>query len=143
MLKKDLAVMLGISAAMVSKLAARGMPTHSIDAAKRWRDDNLSLSYTKRFRAPPVRRRPDPVAAADAINLRLRDAFGTRAWLHRDELVDDLRCAMRSIPVERRHELALTLCCWDALIGRLPTLVEIDAEECVADDHPWFEYAAG
>ena len=65
MLKKDLASALGISGPMVSKLSARGMPTHSIDAARQWRAANLSQGYTKRFRAPAAGAKPARVPDAE------------------------------------------------------------------------------
>lgn len=143
MLKKDLAEALGISAPMVSKLAQRGMPVHSIDAARKWRASNLSQGHTKTFRAPSVPRTLDPVAVAEAANCSLHDVHMTPAWHERAPLVDELREAMQAIPPHRRHELHLFLCCWDALMGRLPTLVERGGEEWVVDDAPWFEIAAG
>lgn len=66
MLKKDLATALGISGPMVSKLSARGMPTHSIDAASRWRAANLAQSYTKRYRQPALANGPATAAATGA-----------------------------------------------------------------------------
>lgn len=143
MLKKDLAEALGISAPMVSKLAARGMPVHSIDAARKWRASNLSQGHTKRFRAAPVPRQADPVAAAESINQRLRDAGCASGWAGHGDLVDSLRQAMRAIPPARRHELALYQGCWVALLGREPTFVEANDEEWIGDDLPWFEIAAG
>lgn len=47
MLKKDLACGLGVSAAMVTKLSKRGMPTDCIEHAKQWREKNLEPSRLK------------------------------------------------------------------------------------------------
>lgn len=47
---RDIAYTLGISNAMVSRLAKMGMPTHSIEAAEQWRAQNLDLERTKGFR---------------------------------------------------------------------------------------------
>lgn len=57
--QKELAAALGLSGAMVSKLAARGMPTDSAELAKRWRNRNLQRGRTKGVRidtkpAPPT-----------------------------------------------------------------------------------------
>lgn len=141
MLKKDLAEALGISGAMVSKLAARGMPTHSIAAARHWRAANLSQGHTKQFRAPPVPRTVDPVAIADRLNHELRDNLEAAPEV-RQALAAKLRAAMRAIPVGRLCELRLFLGCWEQLLGRFPTLFEIDGEEFVDNDHPWYEIAA-
>jgi hypothetical protein len=51
MRKGDLAIALGISTEMVRKLAKRGMPTHTIEAAKSWRGKNLEPVRTKQYRA--------------------------------------------------------------------------------------------
>lgn len=51
MLMKELAAALGISAAMVSKLAKRGMPTDSFERALRWRRRNLEPGRVKGQRA--------------------------------------------------------------------------------------------
>lgn len=50
MLKKDLATALGISAAMVSKLAKRGMPTDTLERAERWRRRHLEPGRVKGVR---------------------------------------------------------------------------------------------
>lgn len=47
MLQKELAAALGVSAAMVSKLAKRGMPTDSLERAQRWRKRHLEPSRVK------------------------------------------------------------------------------------------------
>jgi len=59
--KSELARSLGISRQMVYKLMYRGMPTHSIEAAKGWRRQNLDVTQTKTWRIdgnPGVKRRP-------------------------------------------------------------------------------------
>jgi hypothetical protein len=48
---KDIAYALGISDSMASRLAKRGMPTHSIEAAEKWRAKNLDSSMTKQNRS--------------------------------------------------------------------------------------------
>ncbi len=57
MLKKDIAAALGISGAMVSKLVKRGMPTDSVERARRWRKRHLDPGFVKGVRmgttAPP------------------------------------------------------------------------------------------
>lgn len=47
MKQKDLADLLGITPAMVSKLAKRGMPTDTLERAERWRRRHLELPRTK------------------------------------------------------------------------------------------------
>jgi hypothetical protein len=50
MTQVDLARALGISAAMVSKLKARGMPTDDVQSARDWCDRNLRRSLRKGIR---------------------------------------------------------------------------------------------
>ena len=49
-MRKDLAKLLGVSAATVTRDAAAGMPTHSLDAAKAWRAQHRRPRAT-----PPTR----------------------------------------------------------------------------------------
>ena len=86
MLKKDLAEALEISGAMVSKLTKRGMPVHSIDAARRWREKNLSPSHTKQFRAPPIRRHPTAPPSAPPLTV---DQLVAMAELLAARLIDE------------------------------------------------------
>lgn len=53
MTQNELAEALGISRGQCSKLAARGMPTHDLDAARVWRRSNLDPAWAKPTR-PPV-----------------------------------------------------------------------------------------
>ncbi|WP_440105401.1 hypothetical protein [Acidovorax sp. BL-A-41-H1] len=69
MRQSELAKALGLSKQAVSKLKGQGMPVHSVEAARAWRDENLSVAARKETReavpvpsavpvAPP-RSRPD------------------------------------------------------------------------------------
>lgn len=51
--RKDLALALGISASMVSRLAKRGMPTDNVERAQRWRKRHLEPGRRKDVRMPP------------------------------------------------------------------------------------------
>jgi hypothetical protein len=75
MLKKDLAVALGISGAMVSKLAKRGMPTDTLERATRWRKRHLEPGRVKGVRMgtnppppPPPPAAPPPAPATPPQN---------------------------------------------------------------------------
>ena len=70
LLKCDLARQLDISASMVSRLSKQGMPTHSADAARAWRDTHLAPSLRKEWRFGPARSaRADPAAPAPVAGL--------------------------------------------------------------------------
>lgn len=60
MTKKELAALLGISGAMVSRLAKRGMPTDDVDRAKRWRRRHLEPGRTKGTRYDPAQATTGP-----------------------------------------------------------------------------------
>lgn len=65
----DLARQLGLSKGQVSKLAAKGMPVDDLDAAKRWRHNNLDPSWAKSERGSPSYRVP---GADDPVGVVLR-----------------------------------------------------------------------
>ena len=66
MLKKDLAEQLGISGAMVSRLAKRGMPTDSLERAQRWRRRHLEQGRMKGNRFDPNQMAAPPPTPASA-----------------------------------------------------------------------------
>lgn len=64
MQQKELASLLDISPAMVSRLAKRGMPTDTIERAERWRKRHLEPGRVKGSRADtikPVCLEPEPI----------------------------------------------------------------------------------
>lgn len=68
MQQKHLARALGISPAMVSKLAKRGMPTDSLDSAQRWRRRHLEPARMKGSRVESVNAQvPRPQASGQRI----------------------------------------------------------------------------
>ena len=91
MLRKDLAIALGISGSMVSRLSKRGMPTHDVASARRWRDRHLEPGRMKgiRFEAPKPPASPPPAPRAfgnDAINVA--EAFVSLARFVMDHGID-------------------------------------------------------
>lgn len=77
--RKELAAALGISGAMVTKLAKRGMPVDDVDKAIRWRRRHLEPTRTKGIRmdASPGARRTPHVAAPPLAPAR---ASASSAW---------------------------------------------------------------
>lgn len=160
MLMKDLALALGISGAMVSKLAKRGMPTHDADAARRWRRRHLNPAQTKgnRFDAAQA-----PLAAAASAD------DGAEALAYAQRMVDlaaellplgklaavvgDLRLALRRVPLNRREALLLPVALWDVLVGdvlravpaeeRQPGGSEMSDDDAAEAGAAWFSVAAG
>lgn len=62
MRQSDLARDLGLSKQAVSKLKGQGMPVHSVDAARAWREENLNVAARKPSpaSAPPAALLPAP-----------------------------------------------------------------------------------
>ena len=136
MLKKDLAEQLGISGAMVSRLAKRGMPTDSLERAQRWRKRHLEPGRMKGVRfdpnqssparpsparakpAPPAPESPPPGVALQreaelaarycALALRSTDQGVAAA------LVEELRRHLRRLPSEAQPVMPVRT--WIALV---------------------------
>ena len=66
MTKKELAALLGISGAMVSRLAKRGMPVDDVERAKRWRRRHLEPGRVKGARYDPSSVATPPTTAVPA-----------------------------------------------------------------------------
>lgn len=124
MLKKELASALGISGAMVSKLAKRGMPTDTLERAQRWRKRHLEPSRVKGQRmgtaAPanavvvaPMQRRPLTASDVESAALEVMD-FLTMCpgEAERAESVKLLRAMLRQLPSgeKPRFPLGVWLC---------------------------------
>ncbi len=111
MLKKELAEALGISAAMVSKLAKRGMPTDSVERAQRWRRRHLEPGRVKGVRYERTRTpTPDPVQLVEALGLAAMHDFKTHG--------PALRAALQAVPDERADDVRLPESVWADLYGR-------------------------
>lgn len=127
MLKKDLAVALGISAAMVTKLAARGMPTDSTEAATAWRRNNLSPFRTKQRRIDGntgLRRgkRPAlPLSPAELLKLAT-DIVGLLADCEGEDFAlgcEHLRGVILALPEDMQLQVRLPVAIWNHLVGEL------------------------
>ena len=162
MLKKELAEALGISGAMVSKLAKRGMPTDSLERAQRWRRRHLEPGRVKGQRmgttAPPeaTPRTTTPPAPGSEVTranhltevaAHILDGGGDIA-----ALLPGIRAALRAVPEPLRDEVQLHMGTMAVLIGPdiLTEATPTDAPpEPVTDDgwqemgRFWYAVAAG
>lgn len=125
MLKKELAEALGISAAMVSKLAKRGMPTDSVERAQRWRRRHLEPGRVKGVRYERTRQPAlDPVQQVEALGRAALGDFKTHEAA--------LRAALRAMPEDRADEIRLPESVWAALYG--PEFMRLMEASEAADD---------
>jgi hypothetical protein len=119
--QNELAAFLGISGQMVSKLKRRGMPTHSVFAARDWRQANLDPSLVKEIRRPELIRalpQRDPVVECNelgALALQDLEAGSSRDFV---QLIEELRAAMRLLTSEQEARVLLDTEIWNALCGQ-------------------------
>lgn len=128
MQQKELAKQLGISPAMVSRLAKRGMPTDELERAIRWRKRHLEPARVKGSRFDPTQpteapTRPTPVAtAAPAVTLENVESAGIEldasltendaAWAKL--MVQQFRQLLRQLSDDAEPRLSLRV--WLALV---------------------------
>ncbi len=140
MLRKDLAEALGLCAASITKQAKRGMPTHDVEAARRWRERHLEIA--RRKRSPPAARHqaasdpPHPQPAAPDAGQALehaRQVIDMAAELlaagRLQPMLGAVRAALRAVPEHARPALHLPLPLWHALLKDV-----IDAIEAATDE---------
>ena len=134
----QLAAALGLSQAAISQSVAKGMPTHSIEAARAWRETHLHPC-----RAKPAPRAPSLSALLEEAEALL-DVGGDIG-----PLMPDLRLALRQVPADQRAAVAMSEDLWDSLtapIGhafkpeRGAALTPAEADEMGVF---WFSMAAG
>lgn len=164
MMKKELAALLGISGAMVSKLSKRGMPTDSLERAQRWRKRHLDPGrvkgtrfdgyYAPRLEAQPVKRGPviDRVALASGLLNVASVALTAGGCI--DALVPGLRAALAAVPAHERNGLSVPMNVMDLLTADVLARVHADGdpvsrdgdmseEEADAMGRFWYQVAAG
>ena len=134
----QLAGALGLSQAAISQSVAKGMPTHSIEAARAWREANLDPA-----RAKPAPRPPTLAALLRSAEALLEAGEGVAPLLPR------IREALRKAPDDQRAAVAMSEGLWDSLtapIGhafkpeRGAALTQAETDEMGAF---WFAVAAG
>ncbi len=134
----QLATALGLSQAAISQSVAKGMPTHSIEAARAWREANLDPA-----RAKPVPRPPTLAALLRSAEALLEAGEGVAPLLPR------IREALRKVPADQRAAVTMSEDLWDSLtapIGhafkpeRGAALTQAEADEMGGF---WYAMAAG
>jgi len=112
-LRADLARDLGLSPSSVTKLAHRGMPTGSREAAVAWRKANLDASWTKATPPPAV---GGGVDFAKELHLGLIRRFALNAERDFDRWAQPLRDALLQLPVRHWSEVELEEDLWARLV---------------------------
>ena len=158
--RNHLAKMLGVSGAQVCKHAARGMPTHTLEAAVAWRDSHLDPARRKGQRFDGAYQPPPSRAAALATDLLEAAQLALDAGLTITALVPGIRAAMHHVPPPERHQVGLQLDVMRVLVGHVLELFKSFESDAQPGDEPifsplkndteaqemgrfWFEVAAG
>ena len=134
----QLATGLGISQANVSKLVRLGMPTTSLEAARRWREENLDPA-----RAKPAPRPPTLAALLRKAEALLEAGEGVAPLLPR------IREALRQVPDDQRAAVALSVDLWHVLVKHVADACEPERGAALtpaeADEMGvfWYAMAAG
>lgn len=137
----ELAHLLGLSRAAVSRAKKRGMPTRDLQAAQQWRDQHLNPLMRKDRNALKVASgyrhdATDPGATLHRVHA-LMDlagaAIGTATF---EALREPLRQAMRDVPDALRPQVLLAREVMDVLLGNLPCLLATDPEPVAAGAEP-------
>jgi hypothetical protein len=135
MQQNELAKLLDISTAMVSRLAKRGMPTDTLERAQRWRKRHLEPGRVKGSRFDPTQTTrpaapaPSPDAAAvpgvsvadvEAAGVELDNALaaGDQAWA--EVMTEQVRDLLRQLPDDANPALSIRV--WDALTHEMRAL---------------------
>ena len=141
-----LARALGLSAASVTKSKAMGMPVDSVEAAARWRNQNLRQDLRTRPspKLPVTSTRQEVEALAMlALNALQLGEFAL--------IAPRLQAAMRALSAQDQEEVGLPVEVWDALTNHVATAIPgCDVQPVTLDDaHAarmgsfWFDVASG
>ena len=134
----QLAAALGLSQPAVSQCVKQGMPTHSVEAARHWRECNLDPA-----RAKPAPRAPSLRALLEEAEALL-DVGGDIG-----PLLPDLRCALQQVPADQRTDIAMSVGLWGALTASVGfALQQVPADRLTMAEGEgmgafWFAVAAG
>ena len=154
---------LGLSPASVSKCKGMGMPVHSVEAARAWREHNIAPTVHKlSMRDAMTRQRPRPMQRTGAVPHMLAllgiAAAALESGQSIEAMVPTLRAAMHAVPEhERDAAMQLPSEVMDVLTADVAAVVaefESDdqgpvTDEPMTDDEAeemgrfWYQVAAG
>ena len=127
----ELARLLGVDRALVSRDKRRGMPTHTLEAAVAWRQRNLR----SRIRGPTrnelqQQKRQAEDAAIHQVAQLMQLGHSALESGHFHLVADEVRAAMRAVPVSARDRVRVSAEVMDALCEPESSVLD----ECQAED---------
>jgi hypothetical protein len=135
MQQKELAELLGISTAMVSRLVKRGMPTDTAKRAERWRKRHLEPGRIKGARFDPKQAtmqttpKPGPAAAVvpnmsvsdvEAAGIELDNALTAGDQARVEVMTEQVRNLLRQLPDDANPALPVRV--WEVLTNEVLAL---------------------
>lgn len=123
--QKAIAVALGVGPAMVTRYAKKGMPLHSIEAAKTWRSENVRVRYTPEADMGSADRALQGERAAEraaALLMAAGELLGTGGHVH--PLLSTIREAMAAVPPAQRDRVLLPVEIMDLLTHDVAQVME-------------------
>jgi hypothetical protein len=149
MQQNELANLLDISPAMVSRLAKRGMPTDTLERAQRWRKRHLEPARVKGSRfdknrktkpAMPAPSTPNPAALLPGVTLaevelagvQLDQALSNGDRAAAQMMTSVIRVLLRSLPTGAWP--AFTLRVWEELTAGVRAILPPDENNPLCDD---------
>lgn len=154
---------LGLSPASMTKYKRMGMPVDSVEAAHAWRMQNIKMtahSMGAKFHAP---RKAAPIATADPVarasELMSRAAADVEAGHSIDDMIPQLRLALRAVPNDKRDDVLVDFGVMHILTAEVHHAIQREqaldaansptAEQSMTDDEAndmgdfWYRVAAG
>lgn len=146
--QSDIAAVLQIDKALVTRYRKRGMPVDSIEAARAWKFSHVRPrigSARPPEAAPPSAQLQAAQALADHAGELLADGGDVAA------LVPAIRQALAAVPEHERADVGMSVPLWSVLVERVRALVQeeaadgegMDAAEADEVGTFWYRVAAG
>ena len=108
-----LAELLGVSKAQVSRNAARGMPTATLEAARAWRSKHLNIAQRSR----PIPDQGNTAQKATRLMERASSALDSGGSI--DAMIPTLRAALAAVPRPDRDAVGLPLAVIKVLVAHV------------------------
>lgn len=129
----ELARLLGVDRALVSRDKRRGMPTNTLEAAVDWRQRNLRA----RIRGPTrnelqLQKRQAEDAAIRKVAQLMQLGHSALEAGHFHLVADEVRAALRAVPESARNRVGLAVDVMDKLCEHISEA--LDASKAAADD---------